>query len=88
MSQQQKGSERVKEEEQEQGRIYGKMDCDICGKGDAKRCKGCGTVAYCGRECQSAGWKKHRRECGRGFMSRKKREEEGEGEMKVPYETI
>lgn len=85
---QQAGSEREREEEEEQAKIYGKMDCKTCGKEGAMRCKGCGTVAYCGKECQSLGWKKHRRECGGGYKSKKKREEEGQGGMKVPYETI
>ena len=44
---------------------FGKMSCDVCGQKDGKRCAGCGTVAYCGRECQMAGWKKHRRYCTR-----------------------
>lgn len=75
-----------RETEEEQAKIYANMDCETCGKGGAMRCKGCGTVAYCGRECQKKGWKGHRRECGR----RKKRDGEGEtvGEIKVPYETI
>ena len=73
-------------EEEEEGKIYGKMDCAVCGKEGAKRCAGCGTVGYCGKGCQSAGWKAHRRECGRGYKPNKKKEE-GEG-IKVPYETI
>ena len=75
-------------EEEEEGKIYGKMLCQVCGKDGAKRCAGCGKVGYCGKGCQSMGWKEHRRECGRGHKPNKKREEgEGEG-MKVPYETI
>ena len=46
-------------------KIYGKMNCEACGKEDAKRCAGCGTVAYCGKECQKAGWKEHKRFCHR-----------------------
>lgn len=45
------------------GKQFGKMACAVCGKEEAKRCAGCGTVAYCGRECQKEGWKKHKRSC-------------------------
>jgi len=47
------------------GANYGKMSCAECGAEDGKRCAGCGTVAYCGRECQRMGWKGHKRYCGR-----------------------
>ncbi len=76
-----KGREREREEEK---MIFGEMRCEVCGKGGARRCKGCGSVGYCGVRCQGEGWKGHRRFCGRG----KKREGEEVGRVGVPYETI
>ena len=46
-------------------KTFEKMSCDVCGQEDGKRCAGCGSVAYCGRECQREGWKKHKRFCTR-----------------------
>ncbi|KAI4244092.1 MAG: hypothetical protein LQ352_006916 [Teloschistes flavicans] len=41
--------------------------CDTCGKRlkELKACGGCGKVRYCGKECQKAGWKEHKRVCGK-----------------------
>ena len=75
-----RGVEAAKEDE---GKMYGKMECAVCGKGDAKRCAGCGTVGYCGKACQAQGWKDHKRDCGRRWKS--KRDEKVVG---LPYETI
>lgn len=80
--------EREKEEE-EQKVMFGKMSCEICGKEDARRCAGCGTVGYCGKECQVEGWKKHKRFCGRRPKPKKQEEEEEGGKtVGLPYETI
>ncbi|KAM0801892.1 hypothetical protein BDR22DRAFT_845575 [Usnea florida] len=68
-------------------RRYRQVVCQVCGMEDAKRCKGCGTVGYCGKACQALDWKVHRRDCGLGRLSRKKRDEvmvEGG----LPYEAI
>ncbi len=39
--------------------------CTICGKKDARRCKGCGTTAYCSTDCQRIDWRDrdHRNVC-------------------------
>lgn len=73
----------VRAAEEEEGKIYGKMVCGVCGKGDAKRCGGCGTVGYCSKECQTEGWKEHKGECGRGYKPKKEGKAVG-----LPYETI
>ena len=40
------------------------MRCDFCGEwGKPKECQRCRKVAYCYRECQRAGWKKHKAVC-------------------------
>lgn len=59
----------MEEDVEHDKKIYGKMSCGVCGKEDAKRCAGCGTVAYCGKECQKAGWKAHKRFCHRRKLS-------------------
>ena len=41
------------------------MSCARCGKKDAPgTCRGCGTVKYCGPECQKADWQTHKTKCG------------------------
>ena len=41
------------------------MLCRTCGQiDDLKKCKGCGIVAYCGKECQKKDWKLHKSVCG------------------------
>ena len=42
-----------------------KMTCSHCGKeGDAlQRCSTCKNASYCGAECQTAGWKQHKKTC-------------------------
>ncbi|MCJ1252019.1 hypothetical protein MMC30_009257 [Trapelia coarctata] len=41
------------------------MLCGTCGQmDDVKKCKGCGVVAYCGKECQKKDWKTHKPFCG------------------------
>mmetsp|Transcript_11869 Transcript_11869/g.32105 ORF Transcript_11869/g.32105 Transcript_11869/m.32105 type:complete len:94 (+) Transcript_11869:138-419(+) len=37
--------------------------CELCGKDAEKRCSRCKTAWYCSRECQLAGWKKHKPFC-------------------------
>ncbi|KAL6712920.1 hypothetical protein ACLMJK_009475 [Lecanora helva] len=71
-----------KREDAWSGRQWMKMKCDVCGAEDGKRCAGCGTVAYCGRECQKRGWKGHRR-----FCERKKIGQDLEG-VRAPVEII
>ncbi|MCJ1453742.1 hypothetical protein MMC28_004091 [Mycoblastus sanguinarius] len=66
------------------GTIYGKMNCAVCGKEDGKRCAGCGTVAYCGKECQTQHWEEHKRWCHRG----RKLKDKKETGMTFPFETI
>ena len=75
------GREREREREEEE-KLFREVQCEVCGKGGARRCKGCGGVGYCGRECQVEGWKTHKRVCGR-----RKGKQEG-GKVGVPYETI
>ncbi|KUJ23271.1 uncharacterized protein LY89DRAFT_777054 [Mollisia scopiformis] len=47
----------------------GTVECQGCGetksKDELSRCKGCGAVWYCNRECQTKGWseKDHKSEC-------------------------
>lgn len=77
---QRQGVQAAKEDE---GKIYGKMECGVCGKGDAKRCAGCGKVGYCSKECQVEGWKEHKRDCGRRYKPKKEVKAVG-----LPYETI
>lgn len=82
------GQKREREEARErERRSFRKMSCKVCGREDAKRCKGCGAVGYCGKACQGADWKVHRRECGMRYMSKTKREEMGVG-RDLPYETV
>ncbi len=68
---------RAEEEEEAKGFDDKMMECAVCGKEGAKRCAGCGRVGYCGKECQSEGWKAHKRDC-KWAIRRKKREEEEE----------
>ena len=63
-------------------KIYGKMSCEGCGKEDAKRCAGCGSVAYCGKECQKKGWKMHKRLCHRRKLVTPAEK------VELPYEVI
>ena len=65
----------------DEANIYGRMMCQVCGAGDAKRCAGCGTVGYCSKECQREGWKAHKRDCGRRHKGEAKA-------VNLPYETI
>jgi len=39
--------------------------CTICGKKDARPCKGCGTTSYCSTDCQRIDWRDrgHRKAC-------------------------
>ena len=73
----------MREDEGEHDRkIYGKMSCEGCGKEVAKRCAGCGTVAYCGKECQKKGWKAHKRLCHRRKLAQPVEK------VELPYEVI
>ena len=49
----------------EENKVFMKMKCDVCETPDAKRCAGCGQVAYCSKECQKEAWKAHKSECKR-----------------------
>lgn len=70
------------EGDEHEKKIYGKMGCEVCGKEDAKRCAGCGTVAYCGKECQKVGWKEHKRSCHRRKLAPPAEK------VELPYEVI
>ena len=38
--------------------------CSVCQvSSDTKKCSGCFSVWFCGRECQRAAWPDHQREC-------------------------
>ncbi|KAJ1493908.1 hypothetical protein T484DRAFT_1767167 [Baffinella frigidus] len=42
----------------------GTAECDYCGiRKELKSCTGCFIVAYCGKECQLAGWRGHKKRC-------------------------
>ena len=62
--------------------LYGDMSCEICQKPKAKRCAGCGKVAYCNKDCQKAGWKSHKRHCRRRNIA------EVEDPEDLPYDAI
>ena len=72
----------LKEGKEHESRTYGKMDCNTCSRKDAKRCAGCGTVAYCDQECQKVDWKGHKKACGRKKLS------EPSVDVGMPYEQI
>ena len=61
--------------------VFMKMDCAVCNAPDAKRCAGCGQVAYCGVECQKEAWKAHKRSCKRRNLKEGPR-------AGLPYEAI
>ena len=46
----------IRDGEEYEKRIYGKVDCNVCGGEDAKRCARYGKVAYCGKVCQKEDW--------------------------------
>ena len=64
------------------GAIYDPMSCESCGKANAKRCAGCGQVAYCNEYCQRACWKKHKKRCYR------RKAVDAEDPVDLPYEAI
>lgn len=72
----------VAEGDEHEKKTYGKMSCGNCGKEDGKRCAGCGTVAYCGKECQKADWKEHKRFCHRRKLAPPVEK------VELPYEVI
>ena len=80
----------MEEGKEDEKKLYRKVECEVCGKEDAKRCAGCGTVGYCSKACQAQAWKVHRNDCGMRHMSKKKREEATEATVgkNLPYETI
>ena len=64
------------------GAVFEGMSCETCGKPNAKRCVGCGQVAYCNQACQKARWKKHKKECHR------RKNVDSEDPLYLPYEAI
>eukprot|EP01114_Cavostelium_apophysatum_P008482 TRINITY_DN2100_c0_g1_i1.p1 TRINITY_DN2100_c0_g1~~TRINITY_DN2100_c0_g1_i1.p1 ORF type:complete len:538 (+),score=106.56 TRINITY_DN2100_c0_g1_i1:105-1718(+) len=42
---------------------YEATNCFICGAEDSRRCAGCKSISYCGREHQSQDWPRHKSEC-------------------------
>lgn len=74
-----------KEREESEGRMYGKMSCQVCEKEDAKRCAGCGQAAYCGGECQRKNWGEHKRLCRRRRLPKPNK---GEGGVELPFDSI
>ena len=43
--------------------------CVICRKsGPLKKCAGCSAVSYCGKECQAADWRRHKRLCNKNDL--------------------
>ncbi|KAL2037460.1 hypothetical protein N7G274_009740 [Stereocaulon virgatum] len=55
----------LRQGKEHESRMYENMDCNNCGRKEAKRCAGCRMVAYCGQECQKVDWKGHKKACGR-----------------------
>jgi len=39
------------------------MNCTVCSSTTATPCGGCGSVSYCGKECQRKDWKQHKTNC-------------------------
>ena len=39
------------------------LKCAVCSTPCSKRCQRCNEIAYCGKECQTADWRRHKREC-------------------------
>ncbi len=74
--------ETMREGKEHEKRMFRKMSCKVCGKENAKRCSGCGQVAYCGRDCQKEHWKVHRPVCARKNLK------EVAGSSALPYEEI
>jgi hypothetical protein len=37
--------------------------CAFCDKAASRKCTGCKTYVYCGKECQSSDWRKHKIIC-------------------------
>lgn len=66
------------------GSLYGAVSCEVCQKPNAKRCAGCGSSAYCSKECQKAMWVFHKRTCRRKKIT----EADAEDPVDLPYETI
>ena len=50
---------------QRRGGVFrGVRECSAgCGQHATNKCSRCKTTAYCGRECQAADWRRHKREC-------------------------
>ena len=62
--------------------VFGDMSCAVCEKPRAKRCAGCGKVAYCNTECQKVGWRGHKKHC------RRRKITEAEDPVDLPYDAI
>lgn len=45
------------------GKLNSNFGCELCGKREASKCTGCFSVVYCGKECQTADWKDHKKTC-------------------------
>ena len=58
-----KKGERVIGDTEGEGAEEGGGPCGHCGQPAAKRCGQCQKAWYCGRDCQVAAWKRHRRAC-------------------------
>jgi hypothetical protein len=50
--------------------------CLNCKNYGTRRCEGCQQVYYCGLECQTDDWKRHKRECKRAKKLKKKKAQE------------
>ncbi|KZS94843.1 hypothetical protein SISNIDRAFT_409344 [Sistotremastrum niveocremeum HHB9708] len=45
------------------GTLNEEKGCDVCGEKATQRCSACESVMYCGKACQTHGWRSHKTQC-------------------------